>query len=288
MYIKLASFLIISFYLTNSLAQKATKKNKETKENKVSISDSSKLYEIWEISKKLDSLVIPQFSTNTTKIDKAKIDSLNKLLIDHSAEITELKDKIATLNKELEAKNKSIEDLEGNEKKVIESQQTLISNLNKSSKIDNKTILELYLKSLESQPTPSNISELKEFQSLSNLLDACDEMLTVDFSKLSSVKQRLEELKSKEKNIQSYPGLSLKYKRISLLMIGYEKKIVDLNDHLHRYYVTYRNANSSVEDRIMYLQDNAKDFKDYPYLLKLIFEAIVDPDNNPLKSEKLK
>jgi hypothetical protein len=148
--------------------------------------------------------------------------------------------------------------------------------------------LELYIKSLESQTAPSNLNDLKDFQSLSNLLDACDEMLFVDFSKLSVVKQKLEELKAKEQNIKNFQGLSAKYQRILTSMIGYEKKIVELNDHLERYYVTYKNAGSNDVDRIMYLQDYAKDFKDYPYLLKLIFEAMEKPSGTNLLKSKLK
>jgi hypothetical protein len=71
-------------------------------------------------------------------------------------------------------------------------------------------------------------------------------------------------------------------------MNAYEKKIIELNEHLESYYVTYKNAGSNDVDRIMYLQDYAKDFKDHPYLLKLIFEAMEKPNGTNLLKSKLK
>ncbi len=280
-------YLIISNSFI-SFGQKGAKKSADSKDNHINISDSIKLNEIWEISKKLEASVLPQFSKSSPKLDTVKIDSLNKLLKAKIDEISDLKSKLGQLNKELDDKNKSIQSLEEKNKKVAQSQEILITNLNKSPKIDNKTFIELYVKSLESQNTPSNLADLKEFQTCFNLLDACDEMLFVDFSKLSLLKQKLEELKSKEQTIKSFPGLASKYQRILPAMNAYEKKIIELNEHLERYYVTYKNAGSNDVDRIMYLQDYAKDFKDHPYLLKLIFEAMEKPNGTNLLKSKLK
>ena len=287
MLIKFAFFLFFCFTVCNVFGQKG-KKTTDPKEKQLIVSDSIKLNEIWEISKKLEQSVLPQFTNTSAKLDTAKIENLNKQLKAKTDSISEFKSKNEKITKELEEKNKTIQTLESNEKKAKESQETFISNLSKSSKIDNKTFLELYIKSLESQTAPSNLNDLKDFQSLSNLLDACDEMLFVEFSKLSVVKQKLEELKAKEQNMKGFPGLSAKYQRILPAMIGYEKKIVELNDHLERYYVTYKNAGSNDVDRIMYLQDYAKDFKDYPYLLKLIFEAMEKPNGTNQLKAKLK
>jgi hypothetical protein len=287
MIIKFSFFLLFCLTICNVFGQKG-KKNTDPKEKQVIVSDSIKLNEIWEISKKLELSVLPQFMNTPAKIDTAKIENLNKQLKVKSDSIAEFKSRIEKISKDIEDKNKLIQTLESNEKKVKQSQENFISTLSKTPKIDNKTFLELYIKYLDSQIAPSNLGDLKDFQLCSNLLDACDEMLFVDFSKLSVVKQKLEELKAKEQNMKGFPGLLVKYQRILPAMIGYEKKIVELNDHLERYYVTYKNAGSNDVDRIMYLQDYAKDFKDYPYLLKLIFEAMEKPNGTNLLKSKLK
>jgi hypothetical protein len=195
---------------------------------------------------------------------------------------------IKQLSIDAETNKQKIVSIEKKIELITTNQEYLITELKKSPKIDNKTFLELYFKSLNSQSAPSNLADLKEFQSLSNLVDICEEYQINGFTKFSDVRQKLDELKSKEQIIKSYPGLASKSQRILQTLNDYEKKVNELNEHLERYYVTYKNANAKEEDRILYLKDIAINFKDYPYLLKLIFEAMEKPNGTNLLKSKLK
>ena len=245
------------------------------------------LDEILKINKKLDSLITGQFLAQTKGSDTTKHAKLALQLKTLSDSIIGLKSSINNITKDLENQSKSIQTLETNQKKILQSQEKLITDLCSNTKLDKKTFLELYLNSFGSETAPSNIDKLKEFQSISNLLDDCEGMINVDFVKLSLVKKKLDELKTNEQKINSFPGLSTTYKRVLPLMDGYEQKIKELNDHLERYYVTYKNSGSKDIDRIMYLQDQLINFKDYPYLLKLVFDAMDKPNGTNLVKSKL-
>ena len=280
MSIKSIFFLFISFSIIHVWGQTG-KKASCSKNSNTCISDSLKLIEILKISKRIDSLISSNYSNKPTKIDSSKTDSLINEINNKSAVIKQL-------NLDAETNKQKILSLEKKIELNTTNHETFIAELKKSPKIDNKTLLEFYFKSFNSQPTPNNISDLKEFQSLSNLVDICEEYHINGFTKFSEVKLKLEELKSKEQIIKGYPGLVSKSQRILQSLIGYEKKVSELNEHLERYYVTYKNANAKEEDRVLYLKDIAIDFKDYPYLLKLIFEAMEKPNGTNQLKAKLK
>jgi hypothetical protein len=280
MSIKSFFFLLFSFSIIYVSGQTG-KKGSCSKNSNTGVSDSLKLMEILKISKRIDSLISSNYSNKPTKLDSSKIDSLINEINNKSSLIKQLsidaetnKQKIVSIEKKIEL--------------ITTNQEYLITELKKSPKIDNKTFLELYFKSLNSQSAPSNLADLKEFQSLSNLVDICEEYQINGFTKFSDVRQKLDELKSKEQIIKSYPGLASKSQRILQTLNDYEKKVNELNEHLERYYVTYKNANAKEEDRILYLKDIAINFKDYPYLLKLIFEAMEKPNGTNLLKSKLK
>jgi hypothetical protein len=274
MILKFLSFIIICFSIGFASGQ-CEKKCNCSKENKPCNETSIKLSEILKISKKLDSLLTSNLSDKFTNLDTTAIAVLKQELKGKS-------DSIKNLSLEVSEKDSKIKELDIKEKKT---QETLISNLKKSSKINSTSFLELYMNTQESQN-----SDLKEFQLLYNLLEECDNLLKKGFTNKKTVNDNVDLLKSKGPNYKVYPGLNERYNSIRELMNNYIFKSEELNNHFIRYYETFKIKNTDEEKirRILYLQDFIIDFKDYPYLLELIFKAMDNPDGTNQLKAKLK
>ena len=153
--------------------------------------------------------------------------------------------------------------------------------------INNTTLLTPLdiLKILSPISKPINTeTTLDEYFKLCEILKKMDKYLLEDFINLSTLNKNIGDLSEAQTKFAKYSALKKEADKILTKLQGYANKIKQCHDHLERYFVTWKD--NTLGDRILYLEGVLKDFRDYPYLLSILFNSIDKPSGgNPLKGK---
>jgi hypothetical protein len=130
----------------------------------------------------------------------------------------------------------------------------------------------------------TSVPNLDDYLYLTNLLEKMDKYLLEDFINLSTLNKNIADLSEAQTKFAKYSALKKEADKLLTKLQGYANKIKQCHDHLERYFVTWKD--NTLGDRILYLEGVLKDFRDYPYLLSILFNSIDKPSGgNPLKGK---
>ena len=244
------------------------------------ISGTDTLAYIYSTSQKINEKIVPYFE-NLIQNSQKELIELKKLKKTDSLTLI-------TCRNESNTSGAYIRKLQG--KRTTDS--TTISNIsllyNEAVKgINNTTLLTPLdiLKILSPISKPLNTeTTLDEYFKLCEILKKMDKYLLEDFINLSTLNKNIAELSEAQTKFAKYSALKKEADILQTKLQGYANKIKQCHDHLERYFVTWKD--NTLGDRILYLEGVLKDFRDYPYLLSILFNSIDKPSGgNPLKGK---
>ena len=130
----------------------------------------------------------------------------------------------------------------------------------------------------------TSVPNLDDYLYLTNLLEKMDKWLVEDFVNLTTLNKNIADLSEAQTKFAKYSALKKEADILQTKLQGYANKIKQCHDHLERFFVTWKD--NTLGDRILYLEGVLKDFRDYPYLLSILFNSIDKPSGgNPLKGK---
>ena len=125
---------------------------------------------------------------------------------------------------------------------------------------------------------------LEEYQKLSSVLASYKAVLSYDFKSVTNVQNLLNDFTAHEAKFSAFFTIKQEAEKLKPTLSAYADKIKLLNSDFERYFVLWKN--NPVGDRKGYLQERLIEYREYPYLLNLIFNAIDNPSgSNPLKGK---
>ena len=248
------------------------------------ISGTDTLAYIYSTSQKINEKIVPYFE-NLIQNSQKELIELKKL---------KTKDSLNFVTTKIESNTNQITSgayitkLQG--KRTTDS--TTISNIsllyNEAVKgINNTTLLTPLdiLKILSPISKPLNTeTTLDEYFKLCEILKKMDKYLLEDFINLSTLNKNIADLSEAQTKFAKYSALKKEADKLLTKLQGYADKIKQCEVHLERYYVITKDYD--LGDRKAYLQRILKDFRDYPYLLSVLFDSLDNPSGvNSLKSK---
>ena len=256
----------------------------EQKNKSEIISGTDTLAYIYITSQKINEKIVPYFEDLIQKSQK-ELKELKELKTKDSLTFIKSRDESNTNQRSSGA---YITKLQG--KRTTDS--TTISNIsllyNEAVKgMNNTTLLTPLdiLKILSPISKPLNTeTTLDEYFKLSEILEKMNKYLLEDFKNLSTLSSNILTLSEAQTKFAKYSALKKEADILQTKLQGYANKIKQCHDHLERYFITWKD--NSLGDRILYLEGVLKDFRDYPYLLSILFNSIDKPSGgNPLKGK---
>ena len=248
------------------------------------ISGTDTLAYIYSTSQKINEKIVPYFE-NLIQNSQKELKELKELKKTDSLKLITCRNE---LNTNQIFSGAYITKLQGK----ITTDSTTISNIsllyNEAVKgINNTTLLTPLdiLKILSPISKPLNTeTTLDEYFKLCEILKKMDKYLLEDFINLSTLNKNIAELSEAQTKFAKYSALKKEADILQTKLQGYANKIKQCHDHLERYFVTWKD--NTLGDRILYLEGVLKDFRDYPYLLSILFNSIDKPSGgNPLKGK---
>lgn len=248
------------------------------------ISGTDTLAYIYSTSQKINEKIVPYFE-NLIQNSQKELKELKELKKMDSLTLNTCRNESTTKQRTSDA---YITKLQG--KRTADS--TTISNIsllyNEAVKgMNNTTLLTPLdvLKILSPISKPLNTeTTLDEYFKLCEILKKMDKYLLEDFINLSTLNKNIADLSEAQTKFAKYSALKKEADILQTKLQGYANKIKQCHDHLERYFVTWKD--NTLGDRILYLEGVLKDFRDYPYLLSILFNSIDKPSGgNPLKGK---
>ena len=248
------------------------------------ISGTDTLAYIYSTSQKINEKIVPYFE-NLIQNSQKELKELKELKTKDSLTFIKSRDESNTKQRTSDA---YITKLQG--KRNTDS--TTISNIsllyNEAVKGMNNTTLLTPLDILTKLSPISNsltsVPNLDDYLYLTNLLEKMDKWLVEDFVNLTTLNKNIADLSEAQTKFAKYSALKKEADILQTKLQGYANKIKQCHDHLERYFVTWKD--NTLGDRILYLEGVLKDFRDYPYLLSILFNSIDKPSGgNPLKGK---
>ena len=248
------------------------------------ISGTDTLAYIYSTSQKINEKIVPYFE-NLIQNSQKELKELKELKTKDSLTFIKSRDESNTNQR---TSGGYITKLQG--KRTTDS--TTISNIsllyNEAVKGMNNTTLLTPLDILTKLSPISNsltsVPNLDDYLYLTNLLEKMDKWLVEDFVNLTTLSNKLLTLSEAQTKFAKYSALKKEADILQTKLQGYANKIKQCHDHLERYFVTWKD--NTLGDRILYLEGVLKDFRDYPYLLSILFNSIdKHSGGNPLKGK---
>jgi hypothetical protein len=231
---------------------------------------------IYEINKKIEETVLPYIESLKTAKSPAK--NWQEIRTGDSTSLVELNQQLK--NKEelrVQLQKQHTED----STLIAKVKITLNDAVNQTSK---GSANDVWTKLAGLYPLLNLYVNLEEYQKLSSDLASFKALLSSDFKSVTNVKNQLTDFTSKESKFARYLALKKEAETLKPTLSAYAEKINGLNSDFERYFVLWKN--NPVGDRIAYLEERLIEFRNYPYLLDLIFNAIEHPEGtNPLKNK---
>lgn len=265
-----------------SCAKSQVPPGQENKSDIISRTDT--LAYIYRTSQKINEKIVPYFE-NLIQNSQKELIELKKL---------KTKDSLNFVTTKIESNTNQITSgayitkLQG--KRTTDS--TTISNIsllyNEAVKgINNTTLLtplDILTKLSPISNSLTSVPNLDDYLYLTNLLEKMDKWLVEDFVNLTTLSNKLLTLSEAQTKFAKYSALKKEADKVLTKLQGYAEKIKQCEVHLERYYVITKDYD--LGDRKAYLQRILKDFRDYPYLLSVLFDSLDNPSGvNSLKSK---
>jgi len=244
------------------------------------ISGTDTLAYIYSTSQKINEKIVPYFE-NLIQNSQKELIELKKLKKTDSLTLI-------TCRNESNTSGAYIRKLQG--KRTTDS--TTISNIsllyNEAVKgINNTTLLtplDILTKLSPISNSLTSVPNLDDYLYLTNLLEKMDKWLVEDFVNLTTLNKNIADLSEAQTKFAKYSALKKEADKLQTKLQGYADKIKQCEVHLERYYVITKDYD--LGDRKAYLQRILKDFRDYPYLLSVLFDSLDNPSGvNSLKSK---
>jgi len=231
---------------------------------------------IYEINKKIEETVLPYIESLKTAKPPAK--NWQEIRTTDSTSLVELRQQ---LKNQEEHKVKLQQQRTEDSTLIAKVKTTLNDAVNQTSK---GSANDVWTKLAGLYPLLNLYANLEEYQQLSSDLASFKALLSSDFKSVTNVKNQLTDFTGKESKFARYLALKKEAETLKPTLSAYAEKINGLNSDFERYFVLWKN--NPVGDRIAYLEGRLIEFRNYPYLLDLIFNAIEHPEGtNPLKNK---
>lgn len=235
-----------------------------------------KLEYIYEINKKIEETVLPYIESLKTAKSPAK--DWQEIRTNDSTSLVELSQQ---LKNQEEHKVKLQQQRTEDSTLIAKVKTTLNDAVNQTSK---GSANDVWTKLAGLYPLLNLYANLEEYQQLSSDLASFKALLSSDFKSVTNVQNLLNDFTSKESKFATYKALNKEAETLKPTLSAYAGKIKLLNEYFDRYFVLWKN--NPVGDRIAFLEGRLIEFRNYPYLLDLIFNAIEHPEGtNPLKNK---
>lgn len=239
-------------------------------------SSTDTLKYIYEINKKIEETVLPYIESLKTAKPPAK--NWQEIRTNDSTSLVELSQQ---LKNQEEHKVKLQQQRTEDSTLIAKVKTTLNDAVNQTSK---GSANDVWTKLAGLYPLLNLYANLEEYQQLSSDLASFKALLSSDFKSVTNVKNQLTDFTGKESKFARYLALKKEAETLKPTLSAYAEKINGLNSDFERYFVLWKN--NPVGDRIAYLEGRLIEFRKYPYLLDLIFNAIEHPEGtNPLKNK---
>jgi hypothetical protein len=248
--------------------------NKNVKNTVVAPIDTLKV--IYETTLKIYDLVTPKVDTSN---QKAMVERYEQGKRDDSLKLAEANIKVS----QTQAFVTRLQAQRTEDSTALSKIKGIYGDAIKSTKLNTATVLDvLTLLSPIAQYT-QNAESLNEYIRLRNLLQNAHNLLNSDFGKLEKLKLESQNFLN-EIGYVKYPSLKTEADALAEKLRKYPEAIKACDDHFNRYFVVWRD--NPVGDRKVYLQSELSTFKDYPYLLELMFKSLENSSGtNPLKGK---
>jgi hypothetical protein len=265
-------FIISGFFFFASCAQSQGLPAADKKQEKT----IDTLGYIYEINKKIDETVLPYIESLKGTNQPAK--DWQVMRTKDSTSLVELSQKL----KKQEEGSVLLQQQRTEDLNLIAMVNTTLNDAvkesRKGSSNDVLSKLAVLYQSLNIYPN------LEEYQKLSSALASYKAVLSSDFKSVTNVQNLLNEFTAQETKFAAYVALKSEADKLKPTLSAYAGKIKLLNADFERYFVLWKN--NPVGDRKGYLQERLIEYREYPYLLNLIFNAIDNPEgSNPLKGK---
>ena len=231
---------------------------------------------IYEINKKIEETVLPYIES--LKDAKPPAKNWQEIRTSDSTSLVELSQQ---LKNQEEHKVKLQQQRTEDSTLIAKVKTTLNDAVNQTSK---GSANDVWTKLAGLYPLLNLYANLEEYQQLSSDLASFKALLSSDFKSVTNVQNLLNDFTSKESKFATYKALNKEAETLKPTLSAYAEKIKLLNEYFDRYFVLWKN--NPVGDRIAFLEGRLIEFRNYPYLLDLIFNAIEHPEGtNPLKNK---
>lgn len=231
---------------------------------------------IYEINKKIEETVLPYIES--LKAAKPPAKNWQEIRTNDSTSLVELSQQ---LKNQEEHKVKLQQQRTEDSTLIAKVKTTLNDAVNQTSK---GSANDVWTKLAGLYPLLNLYANLEEYQQLSSDLASFKALLSSDFKSVTNVQNLLNDFTSKESKFATYKALNKEAETLKPTLSAYAGKIKLLNEYFDRYFVLWKN--NPVGDRIAFLEGRLIEFRNYPYLLDLIFNAIEHPEGtNPLKNK---
>lgn len=265
-----------------SCAKSQVPPGQENKNDIISVTDT--LAYIYSTSQKINEKIVPYFE-NLIQNSQKELKELKELKTKDSLTFIKSRDESNTKQRTSDAYITKLQGKRNTDSTTISNISLLYNEAVKG--INNTTLLTPLdiLKILSPISKPLNIeTTLDEYFKLCEILKKMDKYLLEDFINLSTLNKNIAELSEAQTKFAKYSALKKEADILQTKLQGYANKIKQCHDHLERYFVTWKD--NTLGDRILYLEGVLKDFRDYPYLLSILFNSIDKPSGgNPLKGK---
>ena len=265
-----------------SCAKSQVPPGQENKNDIISVTDT--LAYIYRTSQKINEKIVPYFE-NLIQNSQKELKELKELKTKDSLTFIKSRDESNTKQRTSDAYITKLQGKRNTDSTTISNISLLYNEAVKG--INNTTLLTPLdiLKILSPISKPLNTeTTLDEYFKLCEILKKMDKYLLEDFINLSTLNKNIADLSEAQTKFAKYSALKKEADILQTKLQGYANKIKQCHDHLERYFVTWKD--NTLGDRILYLEGVLKDFRDYPYLLSILFNSIDKPSGgNPLKGK---
>jgi len=276
--------LIIGLLAIGMISCAKSQVNPGQKNKNEIISGTDTLAYIYSTSQKINEKIVPYFE-NLIQNSQKELKELKELKTKDSLTFIKSRDESNTKQRTSDAYITKLQGKRTTDSTTISNISLLyneavkgINNTTLLTPLDILKILSPISKSLTSVPN------LDDYLYLTNLLEKMEKYLLEDFINLSTLNKNIADLSEAQTKFAKYSALKKEADILQTKLQGYANKIKQCHDHLERFFVTWKD--NTLGDRILYLEGVLKDFRDYPYLLSILFNSIDKPSGgNPLKGK---
>lgn len=250
------------------------KMNKNEKNAVVAPIDTLRV--IYETTLKIYDLVTPKVDTSNQKAMAERYEQGKR---EDSLKLVEANNKVALS----QALVKRLQTQRTADSTALSKIEGIYGEAIKSTKLNTATALDVLTQLVPIAQYAQNTESLNEYIRLRNVLQKAQNLINADFGKLATLKVEIQNFIN-EKGFANFQSLKIEADALAAKLKVYPDQIIACNEHFHRYFELWKG--NAEEDRQLYLQEQLSTFKQCPYLLQLLFNAIENPKgNNPLNGK---